>query len=307
MRAGREQHDVLGVAIRGRSDVPEPVGGHVALDPDVEVGGLGGGRNRVVERDAREDTRRRHRDVRRDDRAGGRTNGHTLAVLVAAPDQVSELVPSPDSTAWSRGAMLIVSPLRCRKPSVPVDAVPHCEPQNTRYTRGVPTSTPMPSTPPPNVNWLGAAAAIRLAAGRAPVPPFVGRTTFGPRSCSEAGRCAAIGAESSATTCTRGAAAADEPAFADHAGPDRTANGLATIAMTPRRPTIPLAPSPHHRSIEPDPWPGIIGDPRPSRAGPARGNAVGTSSSREPRRFRARSAAVVPGGGTGGAGHQTRS
>ena len=33
-------------------------------------------------------------------------------------------------------------------PSPPVEAVPHCEPQNTRYTFGVPLVTPTPALPP---------------------------------------------------------------------------------------------------------------------------------------------------------------
>jgi hypothetical protein len=51
--------------------------------------------------------------------------------------------------SWSLAASPTESLEKTVSPLPLVLALPHCEPQNTRYTLGWPVVTPMPSTPPP--------------------------------------------------------------------------------------------------------------------------------------------------------------
>jgi hypothetical protein len=68
---------------------------------------------------------------------------------VITPDQDSPLVPRPLKKPCRIGAVFCGSPLNVALPLASVPWLPHCEPQNTRYTFGAPVVTPTPPVPPP--------------------------------------------------------------------------------------------------------------------------------------------------------------
>src|SRR3954468_20391379 len=64
-------------------------------------------------------------------------------------DQPSLLVPRPLKNSCTTDAAPAGSLLSVVSPLALVAALPHCEPQNTKYTFGAPVVTPTPLVPPP--------------------------------------------------------------------------------------------------------------------------------------------------------------
>src|SRR5947207_14418978 len=98
---------------------------------------------------------------------------------VVTPDHSSFAVPMPSNSCCSRGAMPLPSPDRCTLPCVSVVGVPHCEPQDTRYTLGLPVVTPMPSSPPPYDRSCGPASGCAARNARI----FASASRVGTRPC----------------------------------------------------------------------------------------------------------------------------
>src|SRR5262249_61422320 len=69
------------------------------------------------------------------------------------PDHSSEFVPMPERSATRRGATWEGSLEKFTDPGG--FAVPHCDPQNTRYTRGGPVVMPSSPGAPRNFNGGG--------------------------------------------------------------------------------------------------------------------------------------------------------